>query len=106
MFTRVGQWPCPASSLAPVIVVAFTAGIVKGLVNGSCEAWRTAFTTGLVAGGGLLTLLLPTAFEALPPAYTFLRAVTSGLLVGFGTSMGNGCTRWVSWTGPASPIGW
>lgn len=67
-------------------------GIVKGVLDGQAEAWRTAFVTGLLVGSAALTKLLPSAFEAMPVSYTFARAVVSGLLVGFGTAMGNGCT--------------
>lgn len=65
-------------------------GIVGGVVRGSAQAWRVAFLLGLLAGGAALQLLLPTAFEALPAAYSLQRAILAGLLVGVGTSMGSG----------------
>lgn len=65
---------------------------MRGLVNGSTEAWRTAFVVGLLAGGLLLRAALPAAFEAFPAAYTVQRAAAAGLLVGLGTSRGSGCT--------------
>lgn len=65
-------------------------GIVGGIVRGSAQAWRAAFLLGLLAGGAALQLLLPTAFEALPAAYSLQRAILAGLLVGVGTSMGSG----------------
>lgn len=67
-------------------------GHVRGLVQGSNEAWRVAFVAGLLAGGFALRGLLPTAFELLPAAYTLQRATLAGLLVGLGTSRGSGCT--------------
>ncbi|GAB4819197.1 hypothetical protein N2152v2_006243 [Parachlorella kessleri] len=67
-------------------------GIVRGLVNGSAQAWRVAFVAGIVAGGFALQLLLPSAFETLPAAYTIQRAVLAGLLVGIGAAMGSGYT--------------
>ena len=55
--------------------------------------WRIVFLVGLVAGGWLAVL----AFGALPAAAaptgaSLGIAVASGLLVGFGTRLGNGCT--------------
>jgi uncharacterized membrane protein YedE/YeeE len=54
-------------------------------------AWRVAAAAGLLAGGIILTVLLPDAFDAAPsqgPAVTAL----AGLLVGVGTRLSNGCT--------------
>lgn len=67
-------------------------GLVRGLVQGSWEAWRVASVVGLLAGGALLHYALPGAFEAFPAAYTLPRATVAGLLVGLGTSRGSGCT--------------
>lgn len=53
-------------------------------------AWRLAFVCGLVAGGALIHLVRPAAFD-LPRGGTGL-LVVAGLLVGFGTRLGNGCT--------------
>jgi uncharacterized membrane protein YedE/YeeE len=54
-------------------------------------AWRVAFLLGLVCAGGLYLALVPGASL---PRSDFSRAglVIAGLLVGIGTSMGNGCT--------------
>lgn len=65
---------------------------MRGIVQGSSEAWRLAFVTGLVAGGFALRALLPGAFEIFPEAYTLPRAALAGLLVGLGTARGSGCT--------------
>lgn len=73
--------------------VAGISGIVGGLVRGSFDTWRVAFVSGLLAGGALLTQLLPAALAgAIPATLTTTRALTAGLLVGLGTSLGSGCT--------------
>ena len=70
---------------------------ISGVVGGSLgrpdadSAWRGAFLAGLVVGGFLLVAFLPqqVTFEldrSLPVV------ALAGLLVGFGTRMGNGCT--------------
>lgn len=70
---------------------------ISGILNGAMSprrgevAWRAAFLLGLVAAGGLYMALVPGAPQ---PRSDFSRAglVVAGLLVGFGTRMGNGCT--------------
>ena len=69
---------------------------ISGMVNGAitfaaAEAWRWLFLVGLVGGGLIYEYVLapePT------PTYDFapLTMIVAGLLVGFGTRMGNGCT--------------
>lgn len=53
--------------------------------------WRYLFILGLITGGGCWMLLNPTAFD-----YSFnaspVKIVLAGLLVGFGTRLGSGCT--------------
>jgi len=71
--------------------VAGVSGIVGGLLpphRGDLD-WRLAYLAGLLAGGLLLH-----AMGALPDAVPASRAtlVVGGLLVGFGTRLGNGCT--------------
>jgi uncharacterized protein len=53
--------------------------------------WRVSFLGGLVAGGVVLNLLRPESFsgQLSTPLWTVILA---GLLVGFGTVMGSGCT--------------
>lgn len=70
---------------------------VSGMVNGVLfphrgdVAWRVAFLLGLVAAAGLYMTLVPGA--PLPREdYSRAGLVVAGLLVGFGTRMGNGCT--------------
>lgn len=73
--------------------IAGISGIVAGLLpprNGDA-AWRLAFVAGLLAGGGVLSMIHPAAFPGgHPRALPVLAA--AGLLVGFGTRIANGCT--------------
>lgn len=76
--------------------VAGISGIAGGLlapVRGD-TGWRVAFVGGLLAGGVLLRWLWPQSMEAPAAAGTggLLLLAASGLLVGFGARLGNGCT--------------
>ena len=70
-------------------------GIVGGLVSpgarkGGEAAWRVAFVAGLVLGPlayATVVGALPVGIEASLPVL-----VVAGLLVGFGTRLGSGCT--------------
>jgi uncharacterized protein len=69
---------------------------ISGMVNGAvtfaaAEAWRWLFLAGLVAGGLVYEYALapqPTPTYPIAPG----TMVVAGLLVGFGTRLGNGCT--------------
>ena len=55
------------------------------------RTWRVLFLAGLVAGGALTMLVLPGAID--PATDRPLIAVAgAGLMVGFGTRLGAGCT--------------
>ena len=73
--------------------VAGISGIVGGLLRPGAgdRSWRLAFIAGLLAGGGIMRGALPGAFAitVVEPVPILLAA---GLLVGFGTQLGNGCT--------------
>ncbi len=72
--------------------VSGVSGIVGGLLTpvAGDVAWRALFVLGLVAGGAAALAALPGAFSA---GTTSLGVVAlAGLLVGFGTRVGNGCT--------------
>lgn len=53
--------------------------------------WRFAFVIGLVIGGWVLYDYRPEFFSA-PVTTSKPKLVLAGLLVGFGTLLGNGCT--------------
>ena len=73
--------------------IAGISGIVGGVLlpQRGEVAWRLAFLLGLVGAGAAWLWWVPGAYaprQGFPPALL----VATGLLVGFGTRMGNGCT--------------
>ncbi len=74
--------------------IAGISGIVGGLFRpfDSADArWRWAFLAGLVGAGALFALWSPQAFYSSAPRSSSA-LIIAGLLVGFGTRLGNGCT--------------
>jgi len=73
--------------------IAGVSGILSGVLlpKRGDTAWRTAFLVGLIAAAGLYMAMAP---GAPLPRTDFPRAglVLAGVLVGFGTRMGSGCT--------------
>lgn len=73
--------------------IAGVTGIVAGTLRSQPgnRAWRLWFLAGLVGGGTVSGHFWPAAFSSTlaRPTPTLLLA---GLLVGFGTRLGNGCT--------------
>lgn len=73
--------------------VAGVSGILNGVLFPTTgdTAWRVAFIVGLVVAGGAYIAFVP---DAPQPRGDFSRLglLASGVLVGFGTRMGNGCT--------------
>lgn len=73
--------------------IAGISGIFEGLlrpVRGEM-LWKLWFVAGLLAGGLLLRIFLPSAYDfGIVRPYGAL--IVAGLLVGFGTRLGNGCT--------------
>lgn len=55
------------------------------------KAWRWYFIGGLIAGGFLLHFYIPNAFSDGLQTEPWT-VIVAGLLVGFGTLLGNGCT--------------
>ena len=84
--------------LAAVLLLALVGRIagISGILNGAIEqhdgrAWRWSFLLGLMAGAALWFAL----GNAVPPPRTGFPLpwlLTAGLLVGFGTRLGSGCT--------------
>lgn len=73
--------------------IAGISGIYGGLLfrRAGDVAWRVAFVLGLLAGGVAMARLRPDMFESAGTT-SFATVAIAGLLVGFGTRMGNGCT--------------
>jgi uncharacterized membrane protein YedE/YeeE len=74
--------------------IAGISGIVGGVLRPrtSETAWQRSFIAGLLAGGLLLAWCLP---ESIAPRDTRVPTgvvALAGLLVGFGTQLGSGCT--------------
>ena len=84
--------------LSATILLAFDGRIagISGIVNGAIkftkeENWRWLFIAGMLAGGFLYEYVLSP--ESTPLSFFAPGAmIIGGLLVGFGTRMGNGCT--------------
>jgi uncharacterized protein len=70
---------------------------ISGILNGVLTPqkgdtfWRVLFVLGLYSGGLALSFLRPESFlDTTQTSWT--RLIIAGLLVGFGTIMGSGCT--------------
>ena len=72
--------------------IAGISGILWGAIaEADGRAWRWCFLAGLLGGPLLFHLLSGTPFPE-PPALGWPFALVGGLLVGFGTRLGSGCT--------------
>ena len=73
--------------------IAGVSGIVGGLAGAAtCDRrWRIAFMIGLVTGGAILSFALPSVYPKTIPELSPL-LLLAGVLVGYGTRLGNGCT--------------
>lgn len=73
--------------------IAGVSGMLSGVLvpRRGDVSWRVMFLVGLIAAGGIYLRLVPGASV---PRLDFPRVglVIAGVLVGFGTRMGNGCT--------------
>ncbi|HEU4732951.1 MAG TPA: YeeE/YedE thiosulfate transporter family protein [Kofleriaceae bacterium] len=72
--------------------IAGISGITGGLLQRATpdRGWRLAFLGGLIAAGVVASVIAPTAIgQAVRP---LAAVIAAGLLVGFGTRLGNGCT--------------
>lgn len=72
--------------------IAGISGILGGLLKPTAGdvAWRALFVGGLFVGGLIALALMPGAFSV--GTASLGAVVLAGLLVGFGTRVGNGCT--------------
>ncbi len=78
--------------------IAGIAGVLGGLLEGLAERgpteekrWRVMFVAGLLIGGVVLRGFDP-AFLPGPVGDSLITSTIAGLLVGFGTRLGSGCT--------------
>ena len=69
-------------------------GIVSGVLSPRKNdiSWRILFLLGLLTGGVLLRFIQPEAFQNASNNMGLIDYAVAGLLVGFGTLLGNGCT--------------
>src|SRR6202049_4604841 len=89
----------PRTGLPAVLLMAFTgriagiSGIAGGLFNPRTDdrLWRLAFIAGLIAAA-LAAALLGHAVPMPQMPGSMITVAVAGLLVGFGTRLGNGCT--------------
>ena len=76
--------------------IAGISGIFEGVILPQRDSlgWKGAFTAGLVVGGLVMFLIAPELFsvEILAAQRSTAAFVLAGVLVGFGTRLGNGCT--------------
>ncbi|MFS4457782.1 YeeE/YedE family protein [Bdellovibrio sp. HCB2-146] len=85
--------------LATAVFLVFNGRVtgISGIINGFLgfvkeeRLWRGAFLLGLVLGGFLLSTSMPEFFVNTSDRPLWLVAV-AGLIVGYGTLMGSGCT--------------
>ena len=73
--------------------IAGISGIIAGTLSPAKNdtLWRIVFVAGLLVGGFLLRLLSPQTF-VIGITRSWSALVVAGLLVGFGTRLGGGCT--------------
>lgn len=71
--------------------IAGISGITGGVLRRAPDlAWRLAFVAGLGLAGLVATRVAPAAIES--PTRAPIVIVVAGLLVGYGTRLGGGCT--------------
>lgn len=75
--------------------IAGISGITKGIISSDTSAedrkWRIFFISGLLLGGLAIVVLMP-EMTAKSSDFSPIQIIIAGLLVGVGTSLGNGCT--------------
>lgn len=73
--------------------IAGISGIFRGVIQPKEGdfGWRAAFIGGLVVGGAILFAAMPAMFEVSIDR-SLIAVAAAGVLVGFGTRLGNGCT--------------
>lgn len=85
--------------ISTVIIMLFLGRVtgISGMIGNvltnkpSVSAWRISFLGGFIVAGLFFLNFYPQALPKTLPVPTYL-LIIAGLLVGFGTRMGNGCT--------------
>lgn len=85
--------------LAVSFMLLFTGRVtgISGIIGGALKpkpldfSWRLLFVSGLISGGVIIKMIHPELF-AFDANLKTPDLIIAGLLVGFGTSLGNGCT--------------
>ncbi len=86
--------------LAASIMLLFSGKVtgISGIVGGVIDPqktdkkWRLLFIGGLLAGGVILRIFFPSQVFSIETHLNQADYIIAGLLVGFGTLLGNGCT--------------
>ena len=73
--------------------IAVISGITGGLLDtwDDQSPWRLGFVVGLLAGGAVLVITMPETIVA-PEGRSLSMVAAAGVLVGYGTRLGSGCT--------------
>lgn len=73
--------------------IAGISGILSGAVRPEDDqfSWKATFVAGLIAGGAVMYALEPQLF-VVTIERSYVALAIAGLLVGFGTRLGKGCT--------------
>jgi uncharacterized protein len=73
--------------------IAGLSGVFAGFLRGAPGdwSWRALFLAGAIAAGAVFVVVAPSTFDQVAPAPLWLVAA-SGVLVGVGTRLSNGCT--------------
>jgi uncharacterized membrane protein YedE/YeeE len=94
LFTLAGGMAIGAAAVLLYHAIGRIAGVSGVLFTGIREGglWRWLFLGGVVLGAGLGALLFPSLNIVSRPSPGVLVLVAAGLLVGWGTRQGGGCT--------------
>lgn len=75
--------------------IAGISGVTKGFLFGNNTPhernWRMSFIIGILLGGVIVAQIMPDV-TAKVGNFNYIQMIIAGLLVGIGTSLGNGCT--------------